>query len=270
MRIPVQENPFLNLWALHPRVPGLAKRRREFIKFGFVAVVAALFAFLLGFPLLREHDLPGQGTQSYSFVGSVLVLPPPRLKGAMSVEEAIHKRRSKRDYSDEPITLEELSQLLYSAQGISEPANRLRTAPSAGGTYPLEIYVVVKEGGCATLEAGTYRYDPSQHALERSSRGDIHMELTAASLDQAWVRDAAINIIVAAVYERTTGRYGDRGVRYVHMEVGHAGQNIYLEATSLGLGTVVIGAFHEDQIQGLLNLSENCKPLYVIPVGRPR
>jgi len=251
-------------------VPGLAKRRREFIKFGFVAVVAALFAFLLGFPLLREHDLPGQGTQSYSFVGSVLVLPPPRLKGAMSVEEAIHKRRSKRDYSDEPITLEELSQLLYSAQGISEPANRLRTAPSAGGTYPLEIYVVVKEGGCATLEAGTYRYDPSQHALERSSRGDIHMELTAASLDQAWVRDAAINIIVAAVYERTTGRYGDRGVRYVHMEVGHAGQNIYLEATSLGLGTVVIGAFHEDQIQGLLNLSENCKPLYVIPVGRPR
>lgn len=248
----------------------MGSRRREFIKFGLFIAGAALFAFVLGFPQLRHLDLFRPGNQTSTFVGSVLMLPPPRLKGTMSVEEAVHRRRSKRDYSDEPITIEELSQLMYSAQGISEPLNRFRTAPSAGGTYPLEIYVVVKEGGCKGLGAGTYRYDPLQHALERSSEADIHEELTAASLDQRWVRDAAINIVVAAVYERTTGYYGERGVRYVHMEVGHVGQNIYLQAESLGLGTVVIGAFHDDRIQKMLNLAENFKPLYVVPVGRPR
>ena len=248
----------------------MGRSRREFIKFGLFIVAASLFAFILGYPQLRQLDLSNQGNRTSTFVGSLLILPPPRLKGTMSLEEAIHKRRSKRDYSDKPITLEELSQLLYSAQGISEPVNRFRTAPSAGGTYPLEVYVVVKEGGCSGLDAGVYRYDPVQHALERSFEGDVHEEFTAASLDQLWVRDAAVNFVVAAVYERTTRWYGDRGVRYVHMEVGHVGQNIYLQAESLGLGTVVIGAFHDDRIQKLLNLPEDCKPLYVIPVGRPR
>lgn len=193
-------------------------------------------------------------------------LPSPKLKGKVSVEEALLKRRSVRDYRDEPLTLEEVSQVLWAAQGVTDPRG-FRTAPSAGATYPLETYLVV--GRVEGLAPGLYHYDPAEHRLIRLNDQDLRAELAAAALGQGWVKKAAVDIVFAAVYKRTTQRYGNRGIRYVHMEVGHAGQNVYLEAVALGLGTVVIGAFHDDRVKKVLDLPEDEHPLYIMPVGRP-
>ncbi len=193
-----------------------------------------------------------------------LVLPEPRLDSDVSLEQALLTRRSVRDYTGEPLSLDEVSQLLWAAQGITDPRG-FRTAPSAGATYPLETYLVV--GNVVNVTPGVYRYDPAQHKLVQVVDGDVMADLAAAALGQSYVEEGAINIVFTAVYERTTHRYGDRGIRYVHMEVGHAAQNVYLQAVALNLGTVVIGAFQDDQVNQVLNLPGNEQPLYIIPVG---
>lgn len=192
-------------------------------------------------------------------------LPEPRLTGEMSVEEIIVKRRSVRDYTDDPITLEQLSQLLWAAQGITMRSKGYRSAPSAGATYPFEVYVVV--GNVEGLEPGIYHYDPSTHSLSIIKAGDFRAELQSAALDQEWVGDAPVDIILVAFYERTANVYGERGIRYVHMEAGHIGQNLYLQATALGLGTVAVGAFHDDRVAAILETEG--APLYIFPVGVP-
>jgi len=194
-----------------------------------------------------------------------LKLPEPSYKSPVSIEEALLLRRSIREYEDKPLTLQQVSQLLWAAQGITLPTYGFRTAPSAGATYPLEVYVAVKEGGVKELQAGIYHYLPRSHELELVKLGDYSMELMRAALDQEWVRDAAINLVINAVYERTTRRYGDRGMRYVHMEVGHVGQNVYLQCISLGLACVVIGAFYDEEVKRIIEgVGE---PLYIIPIG---
>ncbi len=195
-----------------------------------------------------------------------LELPEPMLKGEMSVEEAISKRRSVREYKNVPLTLSELGQLLWAAQGITLPSRGFRAAPSAGATYPLELYVSVREGGVEGLPAGIYHYDPFMHSLSLVKAGDFSMEIYRAALSQEWVREAPICIIIAADFVRTTSRYGPRGERYVYMEAGHVGQNIYLQATALGLGTVAVGAFYDDQLKSVVGCSED--PIYLFPVGR--
>jgi SagB-type dehydrogenase family enzyme len=192
-------------------------------------------------------------------------LPDPVLKGSVSVEEAISKRRSIREYKDEPLRLEELGQLLWAAQGITSPKG-FRTAPSAGATYPLEIYVSVKERGVIGLPAGIYHYDPFDHSLTLIKEGDHSLEIYRASLNQEWIKEAPICIIIAADFSRTTSRYGARGERYVYMEAGHVGQNIYLQATALDLGTVAVGAFYDDQLRSIIGCEE--APIYIFPVGR--
>ncbi|ACB07692.1 SagB/ThcOx family dehydrogenase [Candidatus Korarchaeum cryptofilum] len=192
-------------------------------------------------------------------------LPDPVLKGSISVEEAISKRRSVREYKDEPLRLEELGQLLWAAQGITSPKG-FRAAPSAGATYPLEIYVSVKERGVIGLPAGIYHYDPFDHSLTLIKEGDHSLEIYRASLNQEWVKEAPICIIIAADFSRTTSRYGARGERYVYMEAGHVGQNIYLQATVLDLGTVAVGAFYDDQLRSIIGCEE--APIYIFPVGR--
>lgn len=200
-------------------------------------------------------------------------LPFPKLSGKVSLEEALRRRRSIRDYDASPLTVEEVSQLLWAAYGVTEVNWSLKTTPSAGGTYPLEVYLVIKEGGVSVgggfLDAGVYRYDFRSHCIDLVRRGDFTRQLYEAALGQEWVREAALNIVITAVYERTTRRYGERGVRYVMMEAGHAAQNIYLQATALGLGTVSIGAFYDDDVKGILG-DEEGEPLYIMPVGRPR
>jgi SagB-type dehydrogenase family enzyme len=193
-------------------------------------------------------------------------LPPPRLEGTMSVEQALHQRRSLRDYHDAPLSLNELSQLLWAAQGVTHPAG-WRTAASAGALYPLELLAIVDQ--VDGLEAGVYRYSPEHHSLTLIRTGDQRAALSAAALGQESVAQGAVVLALAGVYERTSSRYGQRGQQYVHIEVGIASQNIHLQAVSLGLGTVFIGAFDDDRVQTILGLAADEQPLCLMPIGRP-
>lgn len=192
-------------------------------------------------------------------------LPAPDYHGVMSVEEALHKRRSVRVYREEPVSLGELSQLLWAAQGQTASGG-LRTAPSAGALYPLEVYVVA--GDVKGLAAGLYRYEPGRHELLSLRKGDIRNDLCAAALGQPSVRKAALVLVLSGVYERTTVKYGERGIRYVHMEAGHAAQNVYLQAEALHLGTVSIGAFSDREVKALLKMTGKETPLYIMPIGK--
>jgi SagB-type dehydrogenase family enzyme len=158
-----------------------------------------------------------------------------------------------------------VSQLLWAAQGITESWGG-RTAPSAGGLYPLEVYLAV--GKVDGLAAGIYKYHPAGHELQQIIDTDVQVEVAKASLDQPWVQNGAVVIVIAAVYERTTGKYGERGIRYVHMEAGHAAQNICLQATALDLGAVTVGAFDDEKLKKAIEMPAAETPLYVIPVGK--
>jgi SagB-type dehydrogenase family enzyme len=195
----------------------------------------------------------------------LISLPEPSYESNFSIEESLLKRRSTREYSDEQLTLDEVSQILWAAQGITHE-KRLRTAPSAGGLYPLELYVVV--GDVEGLEAGIYHYIPIENNLLKTVDGDRRSDIADAALEQDWVEKAAINIVITAIYERTTGKYNDRGIRYVHIEVGHTAQNICLQATALNLGAATVGAFHDDKVARILHLNPEEKPLYIIPIGK--
>jgi len=184
----------------------------------------------------------------------------------MSVEEAIEGRRSERDFKDQPLNIEQVSQLLWAVQGITDPRG-FRAAPSAGATYPLDVYLVVGEKGVDELQAGIYHYRVREHALRFITGGDMRTSLATACLAQMFIADAPIAMVITAEYARTTGRYGERGIRYVYMEVGHVGQNIHLQAEALGLGTVVIGAFIDKAVSEVLRLPKEQEPLYVMPVG---
>ncbi|MFQ6050120.1 MAG: SagB/ThcOx family dehydrogenase [Candidatus Hydrothermarchaeota archaeon] len=195
-------------------------------------------------------------------VDKIIMLPEPRYTSNKSVEEAILERRSIREYSEKNLSLEEISQILWAAQGITYRPKGFRTAPSAGALYPMEIYVVTKEG--------IYHYDPWTHSLEQKYAGDVRKNLSKAALDQEWVREAPVDIIITAVFERTKRKYGERGERYVYMEAGHVAQNIYLQCVSLNLGTTVVGAFYDDEVQEVLKLPSDHKPIYIMPVGHKR
>jgi SagB-type dehydrogenase family enzyme len=195
-------------------------------------------------------------------------LPSPILRGKMSLEQSIDKRRSVRRFKNDPLTLEQISQLLWSAQGTTGTGGR-RAAPSAGATYPLEIFVVVGNNGARTLAAGIYHYDVDNHSLSLHQRGDFQQKLADTALGQSSIARCPVDIVVCAIHPRTAYRYGHRGERYVHMEVGHVGENVALQAVALGLGTVMVGAFEDEEVRKALELEEQIKPLYIIPVGKP-
>jgi SagB-type dehydrogenase family enzyme len=195
----------------------------------------------------------------------IVTLPEPRYDSDVSIEQTLLSRRSIRSFADEPLTLQEVSQLLWAAQGITDSLGR-RTAPSAGALYPLEIYAVA--GNVKNLSSGVYKYEPEKHQLVRVMDGDMRDELANAALGQSSVRGGAVAFVITAVYERTTVKYGDRGIRYVHIEVGHAAENLCLQATAMDLGAVTVGSFDDEQVAAVLNLPEDEQPLYIIPVGR--
>jgi len=200
-------------------------------------------------------------------VGPVVKLPRPELEGKVSLEEAIARRRSVRRYRAEPLTLSQLSQVLWSAQGITA-GGELRAAPSAGATYPLELFAFVGKQAIDGLEAGIYHYEVDSHSLVCSQRGDLRRELARAALDQGFIVSAPVDIVICAIYTRTSYTYGRRGERYVHMEVGHVGENIHLQAIALGLATVEVGAFDDEEVRKVLDVEERIKPLYIMPLGR--
>ena len=198
-----------------------------------------------------------------------IYLPSPSQRGSMSLEEAIARRRSIRDFALQPISQLQLSQILWATQGITDTSWKCRTVPSAGATYPLEIFVAGGRNGIEELDDGIYHYEVDNHSLTLHHSGDVRLELARAALNEECIYQAPVDIVICAEYERTLMRYGGRGERYVHMEVGHAGQNIYLQATALGLATVAIGAFHDEQVREVLRLDKRYKPLYIMPVGKP-
>jgi SagB-type dehydrogenase family enzyme len=185
-------------------------------------------------------------------------LPQPSLAGDVSLEEAIAGRRSIREFTDEPLTWQEISQLLWAAQGITDPRG-LRAAPSAGALYPLEVYAV--------LPTGVYHYMSQGHTLSAVLEGDRRGDLWEAGLRQEALQQAPAIFVITGVYERTEGKYGERAERYVKMEAGHAAQNLLLQAVALNLGAVPIGAFYDDRVQAALALPADHRPLYLIPVG---
>lgn len=194
-----------------------------------------------------------------------IMLPEPRTTGEISIEEAIRNRRSVRRYTAEAITLNDLSQLLWAAQGITSEEG-FRTAPSAGALYPLEVYVVA--GDVDGLAGGIYRYQAAGHTLRRIRDGDLRGNLSECALKQTQITDAAAGIVFAAVFNRTTAKYGERGDRYVYIEAGHAAQNVYLQAEASGLGVCAVGAFYEQEVSELLALPDDETPIYILTVGK--
>lgn len=190
-----------------------------------------------------------------------MALPKPRLQGDISLEEALAQRRSVRSFTEEELTLEEISQLLWAAQGMTAAWGG-RTAPSAGALYPLEVYVATANG--------LYHYVPQGHKVIIESQDDLRLKLWKAGLEQDVIRDAPAVFVITAIYERTAKKYGGRAERYVKLEAGHACQNVLLQSVVLHLGAVPIGAFYDDQVQAALSLPPDHEPLYLIPVGNPQ
>jgi SagB-type dehydrogenase family enzyme len=201
--------------------------------------------------------------------GEVIDLPEARFKGETSLEEVLYNRHSVRRYEDKPITLEQLAQLLWAGKGINIDgvSGPTKTAPSAGGLYPQELFVAA--GRVDGLDPGIYTYSSRNHSLEQIKRGDLRRELANAALGQSFIAEAPVSIIIAGVYERSTRKYGRRGAdRYVHMDAAHSAQNIFLQAVALELGTVTVGAFNDDKMHEIIG-TEQAVPLYIMPVGHP-
>jgi SagB-type dehydrogenase family enzyme len=195
-------------------------------------------------------------------------LPPPLPKGKKTLPELLNTRRSRRDFSTKALSLKEVGQILWSAQGLAKgPEGQTRTAPSAGATYPLEVFLVAGDEGVESIDAGVYRYNWKRHELELETPGDVRRDLAEAALGQYFLVQAPASVVVAADYSRTTSRYGERGRRYVHNEVGHLSQNIYLVCEDLSLATVEVGAFYDEEVKKVLGFAGSLEPLAIMPVG---
>lgn len=194
-------------------------------------------------------------------------LPAPDHEGVMTVESALQKRRSEREFSTASMTLQQVAQLLWAAQGITG-GKGFRTAPSAGALYPLEMYLVV--GTVEQLPAGLYRYVPKRHELVLLQEGDYRKPLAEATYQQHIVEEAPAVLVITGIYARTARKYGRRAKRYVHIEAGNVAQNIYLQATSLNLATVYVGAFSDGTVQHVLGLPSDHEPLGLMPIGKVR
>lgn len=230
-------------------------------------IYATCFAMvvLLGAPKMIQSE-SGLESGMLSIQSNIVKLPEPRLDSSISVEQALLDRRSMRSYKNQPLTIAEVGQLLWAAQGITEKSRGFRTAPSAGATFPFEVYLIA--GDVNGLSAGIYQYDYHHHRLMLRREGDFRAKLSQSALGQSSITNGAINIVLAGIYKRTTQRYGDRGIRYVHIEAGHIAQNVFLQAVALGLGSVPIGAFNDNKVQKALDLPKNEIPLYILPVGK--
>ena len=191
-------------------------------------------------------------------------VPSPKVCGNMSVEEALANRQSQRDFQDIAISADQLLQILWATYGVTPP-DGLRTTPSAGAIYPLEVYAVI--GNVEGIESGVYRYIPDKHEVVKTVGGDVRRKLCEAALNQKMVAKAPASVVFSTVLSRMTKKYGDRGVPYVYVEVGHAAQNVYLQAEALGLGTCAVGAFTDKSVKQILHLPAKEEPLYLMPIG---
>jgi len=196
-------------------------------------------------------------------------LPRPAFDGKVSVEKALNERRTVRTFKGDPLSRSQLSQLLWAAQGITDPIGGKRSAPSAGALYPLDIYAIIGKT-VQGLEEGVYHYLPEGHSISQILRGDRRKEIASVSLWQTWMAEAPVIFVITAEYKRVASKYGDRGIRYTLIEVGHVGQNLFLQAEALGLGAGIVGAFQDKEVLRILGAPSQHEPLLIMPVGYKR
>jgi len=232
----------------------------------FLSLTLALTSVSLGYAQAAEAE--------------AIPLPPPRQDSRTSVEKAISQRRSAREYAEGALSVVEISQILWAAQGFTQEKKDpprmwnpkyewqggLRAAPSAGALYPMEIYVLA--GNVEGLAKGVYKFIPKNHSLKKIMGGDKRSALSDAALKQAAIERGAAVLVLAGVYERTSYKYGDRAERYVHIEAGSIAENVSLQGVALGLGTVLIGAFKDDEVKNVLQLPDDERPLLIMPLGK--
>jgi len=233
-----------------------------------LAVILVSFALLVAAAGCRGDSGESLTTEQQAVESSgvaQIALPEPIRQGDMSVEEALDRRESRRSYGDEALDLSAIGQLLWSAGGLGVDAvsGATRTAPSAGSIYPIELYLVT--GETEDLEAGVYLYDALSHSLTSISSGDVREELADAALSQGFISQAPATMVIVADYGSSTGRYGDRGERYAHMDAACASENVALQAEAMGLVTVVVGAFSDEAVANIIN-TEGI-PLIIMPIG---
>jgi len=237
-----------------------------------LSLFLAIFLTACG-QVTNKSDAEQQPNEVHLETADAIYLPEPQIDGAMSVEAALYHRRSHRQFQDKAISMENLSQILWAAYGITLPNDDypflrggFRTAPSAGGLFPLDIYVAI--GKVTGIKPGVYKYFSKEHALMKVIDEDIRTNLCAAAFGQKMVEEAPVSIIYTAVFDRTTKKYGQRGrERYVCMDLGHSAENVYLQAETLGLGTCAIGAFSDEDVTEILKLPKEEEPLYMMPIG---
>lgn len=225
----------------------------------YVIITGVIAAVILSVNLAAGNDVKVMKSK-------LINLPEPITGDTVSLEESLKARRSVRDFASDILDIKTISKLLWAAQGMTANDGR-RTAPSAGALYPLEVYLVV--GKIKGLDFGIFRYLPEGHRLAEISEGEHIDNLVDSVFSQRWIDDAAAIIVITSVYERVTRKYGERGIRYAHIEAGCAAQNVSLQATALGLGTTVVGAFDDSRISRILKLGKGESPLVILPIGRP-
>ncbi|MCP4349781.1 MAG: SagB/ThcOx family dehydrogenase [Desulfobacterales bacterium] len=211
---------------------------------------------------------PGQGKSGkLKNKGEKMNLPKPVTDGNISLEQTIKNRRTIRSFESKPLKIEQLSQLLWAAQGITEDRGFKRAAPSGGALYPMDIYTVAGNNGVENLSPGIYHYAPANHSVKLITEGDLRNDVAGASLWQSWMAKAPVNLVITADYARICSKYGDRGVRYAMLEAGHVGQNIFLQAVAIGMGAGIVGAFDDNKLISIMNIPKSHEPLLAMPVG---
>jgi SagB-type dehydrogenase family enzyme len=238
--------------------------RRGFLK--FAGVVGLYGSFLVPGKLLameKRGPLTPRG-------GGKMKLPDPVLDGEVSLERTIHTRRTVRSFRSRALSLQQLSQVLWAAQGITETGGFKRAAPSAGALYPMDVYGVIGKECIEKLTPGVYHYTPTGHTLSLIQEGDARRTLAEASLWQVWMAEAPLNLVITAEYSRITIKYGQRGVRYAMIEAGHIGQNIFLQCQAMGLEAGIVGAFDDSKVIQVMGIKKTHEPLLIMPVGYVR
>jgi SagB-type dehydrogenase family enzyme len=247
---------------LHFLWKNVSLTRRQICQIGAV-FVATLWSLM---PFHSRHVL-AKRSETLKKEERPMKLTPPVLEGHMCLEKAIKQRRTVRSFRDRPLDQQQFSQILWSAQGITQDGGFKRAAPSGGALYPADVYAVLGERGVRGLAAGLYHYDPADHSVRKMAGGDRRKEVAVASLSQMWMARAAVLFLITLEFDRITIKYGDRGIRYALIEVGHIGQNIFLQCQALGLRAGIVGAFDDKEVAVSAGFSENHEPLLIMPVG---
>jgi SagB-type dehydrogenase family enzyme len=243
------------------------QKKSQYVILTIILLLTLLVVYMVSTTSLK----PVQRENQSRIVLGTFELPPATVTSNMSVDQAIRSRRSVRTYSTTSLTLQDVSQLLWASQGITDTDRNYRTAPSAGHVFPMEMYMVTGNNSVQGLGAGIYHYNPFNHTLEKIAEGDMRYNLSQAAHQQKWVETAPISLIITGNYQKMKEKYPDERIstRFVDIEAGHIGENIYLEAVAHGMGTVAIGSFYDDQMINLLKLPSTETPIYIYPVGYP-